>query len=496
MADAQSVVEDETAATPGDAFLSLEAHIPGDRRQSLATGVAIPDRIRGAALFADISGFTPLTEALANELGPQRGAEELTANLNRVFHALIAELERFGGHVIYFSGDAITCWIDGDDGARATACALAMQKTMGELGEVVTPAGSRVGLAMKAAVAVGAARRFLVGNLDVQLIDVLAGHLIDALATAEHLAARSEVLLDRSALESLGDRVEVRELRVDPESGREFGVVASMTVAVEDVPVSIHEDSLPEDVVRRWLLPVVYERLSTGRGEFLAELRPAYPLFVRFGGIDYDNDEDAIAKLDDFIRRAQRILTTYGGNLLHLTLGDKGAYLCAVFGPPQAHEDDAARAAAAALELRELEVNHRGHRHPGRDHVWPAAQRHVRTPAAADVHVPRRRGQPLGASHVERATGPDLRLGAGASHGRRAVQLGAAPADDGEGQGRARLGVRADRFEAACVARNRTGSELADRRPLGRARHPRRQARRGARWTRADRRHFGRGGHG
>src|SRR5947208_3144189 len=112
----------------------LEAYIAGDRRRALATGTPMPDRVRGAALFADISGFTPLTEALVNELGAQRGAEELTANLNRVFHALIADLERFGGHVIYFSGDAITCWIDGDDGARTTACALAMQKTMGELG--------------------------------------------------------------------------------------------------------------------------------------------------------------------------------------------------------------------------------------------------------------------------------------------------------------------------------------------------------------------------
>ena len=82
----------------------------------------MPDRVRGAALFADISGFTPLTEALANELGPQRGAEELTAHLDRVFHALIDELERRGGDVIYFSGDAITCWLDGDDGARAAAC--------------------------------------------------------------------------------------------------------------------------------------------------------------------------------------------------------------------------------------------------------------------------------------------------------------------------------------------------------------------------------------
>ena len=45
----------------------------------------------------------------------------------------------------------------------------------------------------------------------------------------------------------------------------------------------------------------------------------------------------------------------YGGNVLQLTLGDKGAYLYGVFGSPVAHEDDAARAAAAALELRDLE---------------------------------------------------------------------------------------------------------------------------------------------
>ena len=141
-------------------------------------GRKISERARGAALFADISGFTPLTEALANELGAHRGAEVITANLNRVFHALIGELDRFGGRVIYFSGDAITCWLDGDDGARATACALAMQGTMARLDEVITPAGTRVQLALKVAVAVGAARRFVVGDPDVQLIDVLAGRLI------------------------------------------------------------------------------------------------------------------------------------------------------------------------------------------------------------------------------------------------------------------------------------------------------------------------------
>ena len=78
-------------------------------------------------------------------------------------------------------------------------------------------------------------------------------------------------------------------------------------------------------------------------------------MFVRFTGIDYDADDDAIAKLDDFIRRAQRVFADCGGNLLQLTLGDKGAYLYAVFGSPHAHEDDAARAAAAALYLLALE---------------------------------------------------------------------------------------------------------------------------------------------
>ena len=356
MSAAQGIVEDDAATGRGAAFHDLDAYIPGDRRRALAAGVAMPDRVRGAALFADISGFTPLTEALGKELGSQRAAEELTAQLNRVFHALISDLERHGGHVIYFSGDAITCWIDGDDGVRATACALTMQDTIGRSGDVVTPAGMRVRLAMKVAVSVGSARRFLVGDPSVQRIDVLAGRLIDELAGAEHQAQKGEVVLDRSALESLGDRVEIREMRVEEDGWREFGVVDRLAVPVEPWPAPAPEKPLPEALAREWLLPEIFERLRAGHGELLAELRPAYPVFIRFSGIDYDEDDHAADKLDGFIREVQRVLASYGGNLLHLTLGDKGAYLFAVFGAPRSHEDDAARAASAAIELRALQA--------------------------------------------------------------------------------------------------------------------------------------------
>src|SRR4029079_19126169 len=229
----------------------LQAYIPGDRLRALVRQEAIPDRVRGSALFADISGFTPLTEALSAELGAHRGAEELTKHLNRIFHALIEDLHRFGGEVIYFGGDAITCWFDGDDGMLAATCSLAMQDTMGRLHDVVTPRGTRVMLEMKAAVAVGAARRFVVGLPDVQLIDVLAGRLIDALAAAERHASPGEVILDESALDTLRDRIEVAHVRGEP-GGRACAALARMLVPVPPLAQLDDGDPLAEDEARRW----------------------------------------------------------------------------------------------------------------------------------------------------------------------------------------------------------------------------------------------------
>src|SRR6476620_4913843 len=97
----------------------LAAYLPADRLHALAGGATLPSRARGTVLFADISGFTPLTEALVRTLGPRRGAEALARQLNEVYDALMAEVDRFGGSAIGFGGDAITCWFD-DDERRTT----------------------------------------------------------------------------------------------------------------------------------------------------------------------------------------------------------------------------------------------------------------------------------------------------------------------------------------------------------------------------------------
>ena len=197
-------------------FYTSSIYIPEDRRQAIARGETLPDRTSGAALFADISGFTPLTEALTRIYGPKRGAEELTRQLNSVYNALIAEVDRHNGSVIGFAGDAITCWFTEEAGVvglatlRAARCAFAMQAAMQAFKSVTLPAGETVSLAMKASIATGPARRFLVGDPDIQLIDALAGETLARMAAAEHHAGRGEVLVDVHTVMVLGNRVRVR----------------------------------------------------------------------------------------------------------------------------------------------------------------------------------------------------------------------------------------------------------------------------------------------
>jgi class 3 adenylate cyclase len=330
---------------------TLSAYIPIDRRQAMARGESLPDRGDGAAVMADVSGFTPLTEALARELGPQRGAEEITRYLNQVYDALIAEVDRYHGSVVGFSGDAITCWFDGDDGLRATTCAVQLQRAMAQFSHITLPSGPAVALALKVAIAVGAVRRFVVGDPNVQLLDVLAGATLDRLAAAEHLAQKGEVVLSAETAGRLQQHVVIAEWRADA-TGGQFAVLQSLTSPAAPQPwLEFVSSPELEQQVKHWLLAAVGERESSGQGAFLAELRPALAVFVRFGGIDYD-DEAARQKLDDYVRWVQGVLTRYEGFLLQLTIGDKGSYLYAAFGAPLAHEDDAARAMAAAQTLR------------------------------------------------------------------------------------------------------------------------------------------------
>ena len=335
---------------------ALATYLAQDRRRAIARAQTLPDRANGAVLFADISGFTPLTESMTLSLGARRGAEELTKHLNLVYDALIAEIENYGGSVISFSGDAALCWFAENDTAqshavaRATACAFALQNAMQQFAAVSMPNGSTVALAIKVTVSSGSVRRFVVGDTQLRCIDVIAGDAVARTATAEHLAERGDILLDEPSANALDAHIEIREWRTDKMRGERFALVS----AFHRTPPVSPPAPLPELTraqIKPWFYDEIFQRLCAEDETFLTELRPVVSVFVRFMGIDFENDAGAGEKLNLFISRAQQILYRYDGILLELTIGDKGSYFYAAFGAARVHEDDARRAVFAGREL-------------------------------------------------------------------------------------------------------------------------------------------------
>ncbi|MBK7976382.1 MAG: AAA family ATPase [Deltaproteobacteria bacterium] len=326
-----------------DVSVSLAAYLPKDRLRALARGEPIPRRATGSALLADLSGFGELTEALTRARGARRGIEELTREVNALYEALITEVERFGGSVIDFAGDAITCWFDGghDASLRAVTAAFAMQSAMQRFPRV----------ALKIAVTSGPAQRFVVGDPSVQCWDTLAGHTISRLATAERLAGPAEIVADQATHRAVCESVRATPRCTEPREP--FSVLESLMHPAPAVPEPVPAPMPAAHDLRPWINPAIFLREQGGHGAFLTELRPTTPLFLRFDGIDFEA-EPAAEQLDTFIRRVQAVIRDYDGTLLQLTIGDKGSYLYAAFGAPVAHEDDPRRAVKAALELRRV----------------------------------------------------------------------------------------------------------------------------------------------
>jgi class 3 adenylate cyclase/tetratricopeptide (TPR) repeat protein len=343
--------------------MALHHYLPQDRLRALAEGRGLPERAEGAVLFADVSGFSALTEALAQRQGERGGAEAMSLAMGDVYERLVSAAERCGGSTVAFAGDAITCWFDAADdtragapsAARAVRAALAMQAAMQAPGPPL-PAPAQP-LALKVSVASGAARRLAVGDPAIQTLDVLAGATVARAAMADALAQPGEVLLDAATAEALG--AAALDRRVHPD-GPVFALLDPTWQLAPAAPGAVPPapPKLPStETLRPWILPFVVERERSGQGLFVADLRPVVVLFLHFGGLGNaqgDLDDADVQRLDAWIAGAQRILRDQGGVLLELTLGDKGRYLYAAFGAAQAHEDDPQRALRAALALAAL----------------------------------------------------------------------------------------------------------------------------------------------
>ncbi len=307
--------------------------------------------IDAVVLFADVVGFTPMSEALAR--AGSYGTEELTLILNGWFAAMADCLSRYGGSLMEFAGDALTAVFRCDQNTRrptarrAIQCALDMQAAVTGFRTVATRAGT-FGLAMKVGLGAGLVVQIIVGDPKIRLQPLLAGPALDEATAAEHLARSGEIILGGGLLYD-DPAVEVRERRGN------CHIVGGLRREVPPVPPSPPSDG-DDDVAGRlapFFHPVIAERLRSGRHEFVNEHRKVTSAFV---GLPKSTDGTAagIATLQRHVAAAVGLIHRYGGHLRQVAAGDKGELLVAFFGAPVGHEDDEERAVRCCLELLHL----------------------------------------------------------------------------------------------------------------------------------------------
>jgi class 3 adenylate cyclase len=304
----------------------------------------------GTLLFADLVGFTALTDAYAQR--GQDGAEALTAVLDACFGRLIDAITDHGGDVLRIPGDAVLAFWDAHDAGlaptveRATRCAVRLQAHFAAGAQATAERRLRIGIA------VGEVLVARVGGAEGRWELVVLGWPLAELAAASRTAEPGDIVLTRRAWEHIGDRV----------SGIENEGFVRISGLAEDAALPLHmprtSDLRPEmlEAVRAFIPRTVLQRMDAGQMEWLAEFRQASVLFLGLAGLPYPTP-DSLEPLQDALQCAQSLVYRHGGGINQVVVDDNGLVMVAVWGCGlHAHADDPKRAVQAALAVSEALV--------------------------------------------------------------------------------------------------------------------------------------------
>lgn len=327
-------------------------------RQPCPLTQPISRRFPAAVLFADISGFTSLSELL-NQAGPA-GAEELTVIVNSFFTRMIQISQSYQGQVVKFSGDAMTVLFPAAESSLQTAvrqageCALAMQAKMSQSAEFKTSQGP-ASFSMRVGVGAGDVLECSIGGALGRWEYVVGGDPLVQVAMAEHHAGPGQIVLSPQAW----TEAEAFFIGVPNTDGHGFVNLYKTISPLPDLPASTlawemlnpEERRLAEEALRCYIPGAIKARLDQ-QSRWLAELRRMTILFVGIGGLDYEASLVG-EQLQNLLQSVQEVIYRFEGSLGKVAVDDKGTVLLILFGaPPFSHEDDTKRAVACALGLQ------------------------------------------------------------------------------------------------------------------------------------------------
>lgn len=181
-------------------YTHLPPHLIATLQDHLVPGQSGGEFVDGTLLFADISGFTAMSERLSR-IG-REGAEEVTAIVNRYFSTMLALLQEQGGQLIKFGGDALLgAFLEPTSAVRAVQAALLMQAAMADFTETRTSQGV-FPLRMKIGLHRG---RFFAAHLGTAdgMEYTFVGPDVNATAVTESVAETGQVVVYTRTLEAV-----------------------------------------------------------------------------------------------------------------------------------------------------------------------------------------------------------------------------------------------------------------------------------------------------
>ncbi len=326
----------------------------------------------GAVMFADVSGFTAMSEKLS-ALGKE-GAEEITGIVNAYFDAMLAISDEYGGDLLKFGGDALLLFFEGDDGAhRAVTTAWVMQQAMEKFARVKTSQGI---FPLRMSIGIGSGHVFLASLGTPENMEyAVMGQALTNMAQAEHVASAGQIVVD-----SVTRDVVNRFATFSP--AEDFWLMNELHAPTE--PLKTQAASSPAkmpdllDATVDSLLAFAdrQRRIIAGMEPFIPRQlleqliinpqdpllpgshRPVTVMFANFYGIDNiietlgEAHQDTITQiLNDHFVTMSRIISQFGGVVNKVDAYAIGHRIMALFGALQAHEDDPQRAVRAALAM-------------------------------------------------------------------------------------------------------------------------------------------------
>ena len=329
-------------------------------------------------LFADVSGFTALTEKYT--LASDKGTDALTVTLNSYIGKIVEHILTAGGDILKFAGDAIlAAWKVKTRAdlthaiSQAARCSLIIQ-------EQCDKQDTDVGVQLRVKIAISAGKTYatFVGN-DVSRQFLMSGRPVREVNAAEKYCKAGLVVLSPNAVElldkeniissPLSNRFALVKYLRQPEPKKKWESYVDYPlharVAMEspkhirfalNIPIDSHRDR----VIRKYVAQVVQQKLADDQPlKYLSEMRQCSILFINLDFNLNENDRTFYEKQCSNIQRAFTIIYQNSvrrhGAVNKVFMFDKGCTFLVIFGlPGNKHEQEPAYALQASWKISQV----------------------------------------------------------------------------------------------------------------------------------------------